>query len=123
MKTAKLTIGILSIVLSLVVLFQSCAAGLGSALANDATDTSGGMGVFVALFMIVAGIIGIAARRSKGGAIAATIVYVIAGIVGVANTGIFKDLMVWGIICFIFAIVFGISIFTQKYRKSVKVEI
>ena len=119
MKTAKLTIGIISIVLSLVVLFQSCAAGLGSALSNNTSDTSGGSGIFVALFMIVAGIIGIAARKSKGGAIATTIVYVIGGLIGVASTGMFKDLLIWGIILFIFAAVFLISIFTQKYGKQV----
>jgi hypothetical protein len=117
MKTAKLTIGIVSIVLSLVVLFQSCAAGIGTALANDSKDASGGMGVFVAILLIVAGIVGIAARASKGGAIAATIIYALAGIVGVSSTGIFKDLLVWGIIALIFAAVFLISVFTQNYGK------
>ena len=34
MKTSKLVIGIISIVLSLVILFQSCAANVGSALGN-----------------------------------------------------------------------------------------
>jgi hypothetical protein len=115
MKTAKLTIGIISIVLALIVLFQSCAAGIGSTLANNAKDTSGGAGVFVAILLIVAGIIGIAARASKGGTIAATIVYAIAGITGVATTGIFKDLLVWGILSFIFAVIFAISIFKQDY--------
>lgn len=118
MKTAKLTIGIISIVLSIVVMFQSCAAGVGSALANNAKDTSGGAGVFVALLLIVGGIVGIAARKSKGGAIATTIIYAIGGIVGIATTGIFKDLLVWGIISLIFAAVFCISIFTQKYEKD-----
>ncbi|CAB1243590.1 conserved membrane protein of unknown function [Ruminococcaceae bacterium BL-6] len=116
MKTAKLTIGIVSIVLALIVLFQSCAAGIGSAMANS-SDTSGSMGVFVAVLLIVAGIVGIAARTSKGGTIAATIIYAIAGIVGVSANGMFKDLMVWGVIAFIFAAVFLISIFKQDYSK------
>lgn len=120
MKTAKLTIGIISIFLSMIVLFQSCAAGIGSALENNTKDTSGGSGIFVALLMIIGGIVGIAARKSKGGAIAATIVYVIAGIVGVASSGIFKDLMVWGIISFMIAIIFCISIFKQDYLKKVE---
>lgn len=117
MKTAKLTIGIVSIVLAMIVLFQSCAAGIGSALANNANDTSGGTGMFVAILLIIAGIVGIAARASKGGTIAATIIYVISGIVGVASNGIFKDLIVWGIISFVFAVVFAISIFKQDYSK------
>ena len=70
MKTAKLVIGIVSIVLALVMLFQSCAANVGSVLATAGTDMSGAIGTFAAILLIVAGIIGIAARKSKGGTIA-----------------------------------------------------
>ncbi len=118
MKIAKLVIGILSIILSLVVMFQSCAAGIGSALQNNTKDTSGGTGIFVALFMIASGIVGIAARKSKGGAVATTILYALGGIIGIASTGIFKDLIFWSVLCFIFAAVFAISIFVQKYEKA-----
>ena len=76
MKTAKLVIGIVSIVLALVMLFQSCAANVGSVLATAGTDMSGAIGTFAAILLIVAGIIGIAARKSKGGTIAAFIFYV-----------------------------------------------
>lgn len=117
MKTAKLSLGIISIVLAFVVLFQSCAAGIGSALTNNTKDTSGGTGVFFAILFIAAGIVGIAARTSKGGTIAATIIYAIAGIIGVTATGIFKDLVVWGVIALIFAVVFLISVFKQDYTK------
>jgi hypothetical protein len=116
-KTSKLVIGIVSIVLSLVMLFQSCAANVGSAL-NGGTDTSGSVGTLVAILMIVAGIVGIAARSSKGGAIAATIIYAIAGLSAIgASTGMYKDLLVWGILSLIFAVVFLISIFKQDYSK------
>lgn len=118
MKTAKLTLGIVSMVLSLVVLFQSCAAGIGTALQGNTKDTSGGAGVFVGLFLLIGGIVGVAARKSKGGAIASTVIYALAGIIGIATTGIFKDLLVWGIISLIFAAVFAISIFTQKYENK-----
>ena len=118
MKTAKLTIGIVSLALSMVVLFQSCAVGLGAALTNNTKDTSGGSGILVALLMIVGGIVGIAARKSKGGAIATTIIYAISGIIGVASVGMFKDLLVWGLISLIFAVVFGISIFKQSYTNK-----
>lgn len=117
MKTAKLTIGIVSIVLALIVLFQSCAAGIGSVLSENTGDTSGGMGMFVALLLIIGGIVGIVARASKGGTIAATIIYALAGIIGVATTGIFKDLLVWGVLALIFAVIFAISIFKQDYTK------
>ena len=68
--------------------------------------------------MIAGGVVGITARKSKGGAIAATIIYAIGGLIGVASSGIYKDLLVWGIILFIFAIVFGVSIFVQKYPSK-----
>lgn len=117
MKTAKLVIGIVSIVLAIIILCGSCMANVGSALGGG-TDTSGGAGTIVAILMIVAGIVGIAARSSKGGAIAATIIYAIAGLSAIgASTGIYKDLLVWGIVALIFAVVFLISIFKQDYSK------
>lgn len=117
MKTAKLTIGIFSLVLSIIVLFQSCAASFGAGLANKASDTSGGAGTIFALLLIVAGIVSIVSRSSEGGTIAATILYAIAGLIGVTATGIYKDLVVWGAIALIFAVVFLISIFKQDYSK------
>ena len=108
MKTAKLVIGIVSIVLALVMLFQSCAANVGSVLATAGTDMSGAIGTFAAILLIVAGIIGIAARKSKGGTIAAFIFYVI------------TDLIVWGVVSLVFAVVFIISVFVQHYEPKAK---
>ena len=121
MKASKLTIGIVSLVLSLIVLFQSCAAGIGSALTNNTKDTSGGTGIFFTVLLIVAGIVGIVGRSSKGGTIAATILYAIDGLIGTTATGIFKDLVVWGVISFIFGAVFLISIFVGQTYPSKKV--
>ena len=97
MKTAKLVIGIVSIVLALVMLFQSCAANVGSVLATAGTDMSGAIGTFAAILLIVAGIIGIAARKSKGG-----------------------NLIVWGVVSLVFAVVFIISVFVQHYEPKAK---
>ena len=80
MKTAKLVIGIVSIVLALVMLFQSCAANVGSVLATAGTDMSGAIGTFAAILLIVAGIIGIAARKSKGGTIPDRVGRCVAGV-------------------------------------------
>ena len=98
MKTAKLVIGIVSIVLALVMLFQSCAANVGSVLATAGTDMSGAIGTFAAILLIVAGIIGIAARKSKGG----------------------TNLIVWGVVSLVFAVVFIISVFVQHYEPKAK---
>ncbi len=114
MKTAKLVIGIISIVLTFLVLFQSCAAGIGDAMMNEG-GTSGASGMLVGIMMLVSGIVAIAARKSKGGAIFCTVFYALAGLIGVSSSGIFKDLVIWGGLCLIFAVVFLVfSIKTQK---------
>ena len=107
MKTAKLVIGVLSIVLTMVVLFQSCAATVGDALANEG-GSSGGVG------MVVAGIVAIAARNSRGGSIFCIIAYALAGVLGLTAHGIFQDLIVWGSLCLIFAVVFLIGLIKEK---------
>lgn len=54
--TMKLIIGIFSILLSVIVGFQSCAAGVGEAL--TASDSNGGgAGLILGFFMLAAGII------------------------------------------------------------------
>ena len=113
MKTAKLVIGIVSIVLTFVVLFQSCAAGIGDAMLNEG-GTSGASGFLVAVFMLISGIVAIATRSSRGGAIFCTVVYGLAGLLAVSANGIFKDLMIWGILCLIFAVVFLVSAIKMK---------
>ena len=117
MKTAKLTVGILSIVFSLIILFQSCAAGISDALANN-RGTSGSTGGAVALFFLVSGIVGIVARKAKGGAIASGALYLIGGLIGISNVGTYKDLLVWSILSFIFAALFIISIFLGQTYPS-----
>ena len=63
MKTWKLVSGILSIVLSIFVMFQSSAAGLLNAL-DGSKESSGTAGLFVAFFMIAGGIVSIAVRKN-----------------------------------------------------------
>lgn len=119
MKTAKLTIGIISIALSLVIFFQSCAVGVGSALATGGTDTSGGNGMLLGILLIVAGIVTIAAKNSKGGAVASTILYAIGGIVALAGaSGMYKDLTIWGVLSLIFAVVCAVSIAKQDFGDN-----
>ena len=117
MKTAKLIIGIISIVLTFFVLFQSCVASVGDALANEG-GASGGAGVFVAIFMLIAGIVAIAARNSKGGGIVCLNFYTVAGIVGLSAHGIYKDLIIWSILCLVFAVVFLVA--TIAFNKQKK---
>ncbi|MEA4919785.1 MAG: hypothetical protein VB078_02500 [Clostridiaceae bacterium] len=115
MKTAKLIIGIISIVLTFLIMFQSCAASIGDALADE-EGNSGINGTIVAFLMLIAGIVAIAARKSKGGGIFCLILYALAGIIGITSKGIYGDLMIWGGLNLIFAAIFLIG--TLTYRKE-----
>lgn len=104
-KTAKLVIGIVSMVLFFLIAFQSCAAGIGNALTQSG-EISGTAGLMVAILMLIAGIVGVATRKSKGGGITTGVFYAVAGLIGIANYGSYGDLMIWSVLCFIFAVVF-----------------
>ena len=108
MKTAKLIIGIVSIVLFLLIGFQSCAAGIGNTLAENG-EVSGSAGFILAFFILVAGIVGVAGRNSKGAAITAGCFYAIGGVIGICNAGSFADLRIWSILAFVFAVIFIFS--------------
>lgn len=114
MKTARLIIGIISIVLFAFITFQSCAAGIGNAIEGNG-ESSGSAGFFVAICMLIAGIVGVATRKGVGGGIVSGCFYAIGGIVGISNYGSYSDLMVWSILSFIFAVVFiAGAIITKK---------
>jgi hypothetical protein len=117
-KTAKLIIGIISIVLFIIIMFQSCAVGVVNVIENN-DDVSGSAGLLLAFSMLVAGIIGIAARKSKGGSITAGVFYIIASLVGFSNLGTFGDLIVWSVLSLAFGIVFIIgSVRMKRVEKT-----
>jgi uncharacterized membrane protein len=70
--------------------------------------------------MLISGIIAIAARNSRGAGIVCLIFYTIAGIVGVTMHGIYQDLVIWGIVSFIFAVIFLIATITFKKDRHGK---
>ena len=109
MKTAKLVIGIISMVLFVLVAFQSCAAGLGNALADNG-EVSGTSGMLLAFCMLIAGI--------KGGGIVAGVFYLLGGLLGIVNYGSFSDLAIWSVLCFIFGAVFILG--SLKMKKADK---
>lgn len=122
MKTAKLVIGIISMVLTLIIMLQSCAVGVGNAILNTG-EVSGSAGLLLAIFMLVAGIVGVAARKSTAGGFVAGAFYLVGGIIGVANYQSYYDLLIWSIVSFGFAATFIIgSIFSKRQDKSKKGE-
>lgn len=116
MRILRMVIGIISIILFFLVSFQSCVAGVGNALEGSG-ESSGTAGFMLALFMLIAGIIGIAGQKSKGATITAMIFYLIGGIIGIANVGSYSDLQVWSILTFIFAGLYFISLFFGNKKK------
>lgn len=100
MVTWKIVSGVLSIVFSIIMLFQSCAVNavqnLGRSLDVGSEDEVGGSaGIVVALLMLAVGITSIVGRRSKGVNIAIMIVCGIGMIFGFAMAGEYTDLIIW----------------------------
>ena len=122
MKIWKLVAGVLSIVLFIIVAFQSCAAGLSNALSENG-ESSGTVGVLVAILMLTGGIVSIATRKStgKGGNIALIILFGLAALVGFAGHGTYSDLVVWAGWCLINVIVAIIAMITGKKAVSAEV--
>ena len=113
--TAKLILGIISMVLFVLVAFQSCAAGLGNALSNNG-EASGSFGFLVALNLLITGIIAVAARKSVKklpwiiAAVLLWLNYFYAKIFG----GSYKDLVVWGFLSFALGVFYLFSAVRTK---------
>ncbi|MBB6697414.1 hypothetical protein [Clostridium algidicarnis] len=117
----KKVIGILSIVLFTIITFQSCAAGLGNAM-ESSKEASGSAGFMLALAWLIAGIILLCSKKSKGMVITSIVFYALAGIIGIANVGSFKDLMIWAVVSFIFTalLIFHLVKNKELYIKQPK---
>lgn len=115
MKTWKLVSGILSIILFVLVTFQSCAVGLGNAISENG-EVSGSGGVLVAIMMLAGGIVAIAARNSKGkgGDIALIVLYGLGTLIGFALAGSYSDLRIWAFWCLVCMILAIVSIVQHK---------
>lgn len=117
MKTWKLVSGILSIVLCLFVMFQSCAVGLANTLQENG-EVSGSAGVIVAIMLLTGGIVSVATRKStgKGSNIALIILYGIGALFGFTLAGSYGDLVIWAFWCMVCAILAIVSTFTSGKR-------
>lgn len=101
MKVWKLVAGIISIVLSAFVIFQSCAAGVANTL-QESSDVSGSAGMLVAILMLVGGIVSIVVRNGgKAGNIALVVIFGLAALIGFVLHGTYSDLVIWAGWCMI----------------------
>lgn len=119
MKTWKLVSGILSIILFVVVSFQSCAAGVVNALEENG-GSSGSVGAMVAILMLAGGIVSVATRKSvkKGGNIALIILFGLGALMGFTGYGNYTDLVIWSIWCLINAILAIVALMTAKNKAD-----
>lgn len=114
MKTSKLIVGIISIVLSLFVGFQSCVAGVANSL--DANGESGGSaGFLVSISFLIAGIIAICTRNGGKGGYVSAIFYILSGLIGLMLAGSYSDLYIWSFLGLAFGVICIIS--TAKLNR------
>ena len=122
MKGTKLTLGILSLVLSAFVIFQSCAAGIGNALEENG-EAGGSAGLILAIFLISSGIIAIVCRdkTSKGMYVAGGL-NIIGGIIGLGLAGSYEDLTIWGVVSIIIGICYIVMNIAGKKKEKTVIE-
>ena len=119
MKTWKLVSGILSIVLFMFVMFQSCIAGISNALQENG-EVSGSAGMIVAIMLLSGGIVSIATRdgTGRGGNIALIVLYGIGAFLGFTLAGSYADLVIWATWCLICAVLAMVSMFKEKKSEE-----
>lgn len=110
MKVAKLVSGIISIIPCALLMFQSCAAELSNAIAENG-EAGASAGLMLAVCLLIAGVVGIATRNAdgKGGSITSAAFYILGAIIGYTGAGSYTDLIGWSAISVIFAIIYIFS--------------
>ena len=108
MKTSKLFVGIISIVLSILVALQSCAAGLSNALESNG-EVSGTAGVLLAISFLIAGIVAICTRNGGKGGYVSTGFYVLFGLIALMMAGSYADLTIWAVLSIVFGVICAIA--------------
>lgn len=97
--TVRLVFGIIFIIVSVIVFFQSLAVATAYSIGNDSTGTtSGGIGVLVAILMLIIGIISIVTRKnnSKGIKITGYVLGIFAALSAFGATSGFSDMGIYG---------------------------
>ncbi|MBO4484083.1 MAG: hypothetical protein J5738_01680 [Lachnospiraceae bacterium] len=115
MKTWKLVAGILSMILFVIIMVQSCAAGAVNAIEENG-GTSGSVGFICGILVLTGGIVSVATRKStgKGGNIALIILFGLAALLGFTGHGNYSDLVIWSVWAAVNALLAFIAIVKTK---------
>lgn len=119
LSTARMVIGIVMLVFSTLVIFQSCSAGLYNITTNS-KNSDGIIGVLFAFFMIITGIVGIVTRNTKKWHVPYFIGLAMC-LVGFSTSwynGIFRDLKIYGWVIMILGLVYTCAGGHIRYNKN-----
>jgi hypothetical protein len=106
---------ILSLILMLLVGFQSCAVSLGDAALGEPAKTQGGpVGILMALLFLVGG------AFALGFPLVSLVAFLISGIIGIAAgaSTSFGDLAIWGWISLVLAVLSFFGIREKRNRRQ-----
>lgn len=121
-KIGRLIAGIVAMLISGLITFQSCAAGLANALGSS-NSISGTAGFMLSLFILAGGIVGIVTRKSvrKRGGMIPAILFALGSSCGALEWhSTFSDLRIWVIVSLIFSLFYAFCAFMTKTKKSKK---
>ena len=114
MKTWRLVSGIISMVLSLVIILQSCAVGVLEAMGAEGNDSASG--IIVAILLIAGGIVSVVTSKGgNGGSIAIICIYGIAAVIGF-TAKVYGDLIIWAVWCCVCALMAVLALIKGKKR-------
>ncbi|WP_231952022.1 zinc-ribbon domain-containing protein [Pediococcus claussenii] len=120
-KTTKLVIGILMIILSVFIGLQSLMVGLGDTVTANGHQ-SGSQGIFVGLLFLGAGIVYIVTRKQikMGADIAGVIIMLLSWLIAQGDVGEFTDLLIYAWMSFIIGVGFFVwhLLINRKAKKQ-----
>ena len=106
----KIAVGIIAIMLSLLVMMQSCTVGTASHVVGDQTTSqAGAMGLFAGLMLFFGG------AFAFGLPMVSVCLFALAGLLALTGSTEFPDLMIWAVVAFVLA---GLSFFAWRSGKK-----
>lgn len=117
-STTKLVLGIVSIVLFIFSMLQSCAVTSLGALVSEETVASGLIGILLSFSLLIAGIVGISTREKPIGSLITAVIWIIGSFIGFAGSTQYGDLSIWSFFALMFGIAYFITTFLSFNKKN-----